>query len=261
MAADNNMTYEVRDLRFSYGKNQVLKGLSFDLREGLITTLIGANGCGKSTLFGLMTKNLVPEAGTIRFHGRALADIRLKDFARQAAIVHQYNTAPDDLTVRKLVSYGRTPYHTFGLSPDAARDEEKVRWAMEITDTLKHESKPVSQLSGGQKQRVWIAMALAQDTGVLFLDEPTTYLDIRYQLQILKLIRRLNREFGITIVMVLHDINQSLYYSDEIVAIKDGSLLAQGRPQEIISRELVRQVYGVDLSLAQVDGKPFLIPV
>ncbi len=261
MATDNNATYEVRQLHFSYGKNEVLKGITFDLHEGVITTIIGANGCGKSTLFNLMTKNLTPDRGDISFCGRALADIRLKDFAKQAAIVHQYNTAPDDITVEKLVSYGRTPYHTFGLSPDAAEDEEKVRWAMEITDTLKHKDKPVSQLSGGQKQRVWIAMALAQDTKVLFLDEPTTYLDIRYQLQILKLIRKLNREFGITIVMVLHDINQSLYYSDEIIAMKDGTILAQGRPDETIDGELVRSVYGVDLSVTSVDGKPFIIPV
>ena len=121
--------------------------------------------------------------------------------------------------------------------------------------------KPVSELSGGQKQRVWIAMALAQDTKVLFLDEPTTYLDIRYQLQILKLIRQLNREFGITIVMVLHDINQSLYYSDEIVAMKDGKMIAHGLPEEILTGGLVREVYDVELDIRTVDGKPFVIPV
>ena len=175
--------------------------------------------------------------------------------------MHQYNPPPADLSVEKLISYGRTPYHTLGLSPDAKEDEEKVRWAMEITHTLKHKDKPVAELSGGQKQRVWIAMALAQDTRILFLDEPTTYLDIRYQLQILKLIRQLNREFGITIVMVLHDINQSLYYSDEIVAMKDGKIIAQGRPEEVITTELVREVYDVDLQIQRTDGKPFILPV
>lgn len=261
MATGNDITFDVRDLHFAYDKQEVLKGLSFELHEGVITTLIGANGCGKSTLFNLMTKNLTPDSGEITFHGRPIGSIRLKEFAKQAAIVHQYNTAPDDLSVEKLVSYGRTPYHTFGLSPNAAEDEEKVRWAMEITDTLKHKDKPVSQLSGGQKQRVWIAMALAQDTKVLFLDEPTTYLDIRYQLQILKLIKKLNREYGITIVMVLHDINQSLHYSDEIVAMKDGVILAQGEPEKVITGELVREVYGVELNVTSVDGKPFIIPM
>ena len=125
----------------------------------------------------------------------------------------------------------------------------------------KHKNKPVAELSGGQKQRVWIAMALAQDTKILFLDEPTTYLDIRYQLQILKLIRQLNREFGITIVMVLHDINQSLNYSDEIIAMKDGKIIAQGQPEEVITTEIVHEVYDVDLQIQKTDGKPFILPV
>lgn len=261
MAMESNITYSIGDLFFAYGKHEVLKGLSFDLHEGKITTLIGANGCGKSTLFNLMTKNLKPDSGEILLGGKSLADIKLKDFARQTAIVHQYNTAPSDLSVEKLVSYGRTPYHTLGLSPDAKEDEEKIRWAMEITHTLKLKDKPVSELSGGQKQRVWIAMALAQDTNILFLDEPTTYLDIRYQLQILKLIRQLNREFGITIVMVLHDINQSLYYSDEIVAMRGGKIIAQGQPEEVITTELVKEVYNVDLKIQRMDNKPFILPV
>ena len=253
--------FTVKNLSFSYGKQQVLNGLHFSLHEGRITTLIGANGCGKSTLFNLMTRNLKPDQGEVFLREENIANLRLKDFAREAAIVHQYNMAPPDLTVEKLVSYGRTPYHTMGLSSDPQKDEEKIQWALEITHTSKHKDKPVTELSGGQKQRVWIAMALAQDTKVLFLDEPTTYLDVRYQLQILKLIQKLNREYGITIVMVLHDINQSLYYSDEIVAMKDGRMIAHGLPEEIITKELVKEVYGVDLTIQSVDGKPFVIPV
>lgn len=253
--------FTVKNLSFAYGKHQVLQGLDFSLREGEITTLIGANGCGKSTLFNLMTKNLKPDQGEIQFRGQDIAHLRLKDFAKEVAIVHQYNTAPPDLTVEKLVGYGRTPYHTLGLSGDPQQDEEKIRWALEITHTVKHKDKPVAELSGGQKQRVWIAMALAQDTKVLFLDEPTTYLDVRYQLQILKLIQKLNREYGITIVMVLHDINQSLYYSDEIVAMKGGKIIAQGVPECILTGELVKEVYDVDLTIQSVDGKPFVIPV
>ena len=253
--------FTVKNLSFAYGRQQVLKNLDMELHEGKITTLIGANGCGKSTLFHLMTKNLKPDEGEIFLWETSILDLKLKDFAKEVSIVHQYNTAPVDLSVEKLVSYGRTPYHTMGLSPDPKEDEEKIRWALEITHTYKHKDKPVSELSGGQKQRVWIAMALAQGTKVLFLDEPTTYLDIRYQLQILKLIRQLNREFGITIVMVLHDINQSLYYSDEIVAMKDGRMIAHGLPEEIISSELVGEVYDVNLEIRSVDGKPFVIPV
>lgn len=253
--------FTVKNLSFAYGKHQVLQGLDVSLREGKITTLIGANGCGKSTLFNLMTKNLKPDQGEIQFQGQDIAHLRLKDFAKEVAIVHQYNTAPPDLTVEKLVGYGRTPYHTLGLSGDPQQDEEKIRWALEITHTVKHKDKPVAELSGGQKQRVWIAMALAQDTKVLFLDEPTTYLDVRYQLQILKLIQKLNREYGITIVMVLHDINQSLYYSDEIVAMKGGKIIAQGVPECILTGELVKEVYDVDLTIQSVDGKPFVILV
>lgn len=253
--------FQIRGLSFAYGKHAVLKGLDLDLHAGRITTLIGANGCGKSTLFHLMTKNLRPDTGRILLHGQDISACRLRDFARQVAIVHQYNTAPADLSVEKLVAYGRTPYQTMGLSIDPEADAEKIRWALEITHTDKYRDKPVAELSGGQKQRVWIAMALAQGTQILFLDEPTTYLDIRYQLQILHLIRQLNQVFGMTIVMVLHDINQSLHYSDEIVAMSDGQVCAHGLPEEIMTPELIRRVYDVDLSIRPVDGKPFVIPV
>lgn len=253
--------FQIRGLSFAYGKHTVLKGLDLDLHAGRITTLIGANCCGKSTLFHLMTKNLRPDAGRILLRDQDISACRLRDFARQVAIVHQYNTAPADLSVEKLVAYGRTPYQTMGLSPDPEADAEKIRWALEITHTDKYRDKPVAELSGGQKQRVWIAMALAQGTQVLFLDEPTTYLDIRYQLQILHLIRQLNREYGMTIVMVLHDINQSLHYSDEIVAMSDGQVCAHGLPEEIVTPQLIRRVYDVDLAIRPVDGKPFVIPV
>jgi iron complex transport system ATP-binding protein len=255
--ADN--IFSVKELSFAYGKNEVIHGLNLEIHEGTVTTLIGSNGCGKSTLFNLMTKNLKPQKGSILFQGSEISQIKLKDFAKQAAIVHQYNTAPPDLSVEKLVSYGRTPYQTFGISQDTKKDEENVYRAMEITNVLKHRDKPVAELSGGQKQRVWIAMALAQDTKVLFLDEPTTYLDIRYQLQILKLVKRLNEEYGITIVMVLHDINQALCYSDEIVAMKSGKIIAQGKPEKIITTDLIRSVYDVELEIRDINGKPFVI--
>lgn len=235
--------------------------MNFEVEKGKVTTLIGANGCGKSTLFHLMTRNLKPDQGEILLEGENISQLKLKEFARKAAIVHQYNTAPNDLTVEKLVSYGRVPYHRIGKLRETEEEEEKIKWAMEITNTWKYKDKPVSTLSGGQKQRVWIAMSLAQDAGILFLDEPTTYLDVRYQLQILKLIRRLNQEYGITVIMVLHDINQSLYYSDNILAMKDGKIIAEGRPQEVISTQLIKEVYDVDLNLIYVDNVPFVIPV
>ena len=251
----------VEHLVKGYGENTVLDDVSFSVRPGEVVVVVGPSGCGKSTLFHLMTKNLRPDAGRILLRDQDISACRLRDFARQVAIVHQYNTAPADLSVEKLVAYGRTPYQTMGLSPDPEADAEKIRWALEITHTDKYRDKPVAELSGGQKQRVWIAMALAQGTQVLFLDEPTTYLDIRYQLQILHLIRQLNREYGMTIVMVLHDINQSLHYSDEIVAMSDGQVCAHGLPEEIVTPQLIRRVYDVDLAIRPVDGKPFVIPV
>lgn len=253
--------FDIKGLTFSYGTNEVIKGLDLSIKQGKVTTLIGANGCGKSTLFSLITKNLRPQRGEIRLECKDISQVKLKDFARQVAIVHQYNTAPADISVEKLVAFGRTPYHGFGSLSNSEEDEEKIKRALEITNTEKLKDKAVAQLSGGQKQRVWIAMALAQDTKILFLDEPTTYLDIRYQLQILKLVRKLNEEYGMTVIMVLHDINQSLYYSDEIVAMKDGRITAQGKPEEIITSELIKNVYDVELGISAVKGKPFVLPV
>lgn len=253
--------FDIKGLTFSYGTNEVIKGLDLSIKQGKVTTLIGANGCGKSTLFNLITKNLRPNSGEIRLEGKDISQVKLKDFARQVAIVHQYNTAPADISVEKLVAFGRTPYHGFGSPSNSEEDEEKIKRALDITNTEKLKDKAVAQLSGGQKQRVWIAMALAQDTKILFLDEPTTYLDIRYQLQILKLVRKLNEEYGMTVIMVLHDINQSLYYSDEIVAMKDGRITAQGKPEEIITSELIKNVYDVELGISAVNGRPFVLPV
>lgn len=141
------------------------------------------------------------------------------------------------------------------------KDVERVEWAMEVTRTEKYRNRSVSKLSGGQRQRVWIAMALAQDTELLLLDEPTTYLDVRYQIQILQLVRRLNKEYGLTIVMVLHDINQALYYSDEILAMKEGKMIGQGVPEEILTEELLEEIYGVRLPVFTVEKKPFILAV
>lgn len=258
---ENKFAYQVEHLSFSYGKERVIQDLSFHIKEGSITTLVGANGCGKSTLFQLLTKNLKPQKGKILLKGKNIESYKLKEFARQVAIVHQYNTAPLDLTVEKLVAYGRFPYHTMGRTYHYEKDEEKIRRAMEITNIWKYREKSVTQLSGGQKQRVWIAMALAQDTDILFLDEPTTYLDVRYQIEILRMIRQLNREYGITIAMILHDMNQSLHYSDEVVAMKEGQVVRQGQPEKIFTSQLVTSVYGISLPMQEINGRPFILPV
>lgn len=248
------------NISFSYGKNQVLESVSLQIAEGKITTIMGANGCGKSTLFNLMTKNLVPSQGSIYLNGKNIKNLTLKEFARKVAIVHQYNTASDDITVERLVAYGRTP-HMKMMQGQTKEDERMIQWAMEVTNILKYRDRELSKLSGGQRQRVWIAMALAQNTRTLFLDEPTTYLDIRYQIEILELVKKLNREYGITIIMVLHDINQAIYFSDQIIGLKDGQVSVSGTPQESITTESIRNLYGIELEIIQAAGKKFVLTV
>lgn len=251
---------KVKNVHFSYGKNKILNGVSFQIEEGKVTTIMGANGCGKSTLFSLMTKNLYPAKGNIFLKGKNILNLNLKEFARKVAIVQQYNTASDDITVESLISFGRTPYKKM-MQANSREDEEKIQWAMEVTGLTEYRNREVSRLSGGQRQRVWIAMALAQGTKTLFLDEPTTYLDIRYQIEILKLVKKLNQEYGITIVMVLHDINQAITYSDRIIGLKDGQVLVEGAPEEVITEESIRELYGINLGVTSIDGRKFVLAV
>ena len=251
---------EVRDLSFAYGKNSVLRGVSVKIEEGKITTIMGANGCGKSTLFSLMTKNLYPKKGNIFLRGKNIQNLNLKEFARQVSIVQQYNTASDDITVERLVSFGRTPHRKM-MQSRTEEDERLTEWSMEVTGILAYRDREVARLSGGQRQRVWIAMALAQNTKILFLDEPTTYLDIRYQIEILELVKKLNREYGITIVMVLHDINQAIAFSDRVVGLKDGHVTVDGVPEEVINPDSIQELYGIRLEVTKVEGQIFVLTV
>ena len=174
--------------------------------------------------------------------------------------MHQYNTAPNDITVEKLVSYGRIAHIDKGRR-NYADDEKYINFAMEVTGVSEFAKKQISNLSGGQRQRVWIAMALAQNTKILLLDEPTTYLDVRYQIEILRLVKKLNTEYGITIIMVLHDINQSIAYSDCIIAMKDGKILAEGNPNDVINEELIKNVYGIELSVKEIRENKIVLTV
>lgn len=253
--------FTVRDVSFSYDGRELFGGIDLDLHEGVVTTLIGANGSGKSTLFNLMTKNLKPRSGSIFLRGGDITSLRLRDFAKLVAIVQQRNVIPSGLSVEKLVGYGRFPYRSFGKALDADEDERMVRWALETTGLADCAKQAVSSLSGGQAQRAWIALALAQGSKVLLLDEPTTYLDVRYQLDVLRLVRRLNREFGMTVIMVLHNVNQALHYSDEVVTLARGRIVAQGEPSDIVTSELMREVYGIALKVTEVEGRPFVLDV
>lgn len=245
---------EVRDLHFAYGDNKILKGVQLMIPQGKITTIMGGNGCGKSTLFGLMTKNLIPNKGKIFLRGKNIQSLSIKEYAKKVSIVHQYNSAAEDTTVEDLIAMGRTPYLAHG-NIMTEEDDRIVDWAIEVTNLGEYREREVASLSGGQRQRVWIAMALAQNTKVLFLDEPTTYLDIRYQVEILELIRSLNRNYGITIVMVLHDINQAIAYSDQVIGLKNGKVIISGDPTEVITKESIYKLYTIHLEVTEIDGR------
>ncbi|MBS4207894.1 ABC transporter ATP-binding protein [Bacillus sp. FJAT-50079] len=253
---------EINNVTYSYDhKKNHLDGVNAEIELGKITTIIGPNGCGKSTLLGVISNNYIPHQGQVILQGKKLAKYKSKELAKKVAVVHQQNSAPADMTVERLISYGRLPYKSM-FSSTSSKDTEAIEWALNQTNLGSKRNVMIEALSGGERQRVWIAMTLAQSTPYLFLDEPTTYLDIYYQYEILELIKRLNVELGLTIVMVLHDINQAIRYSDTIIAMKDGKIVTKGKPEQIITDKLMKEVYGVDV-LIKEDEKTglYTIPV
>ncbi|GGA74422.1 ABC transporter ATP-binding protein [Ornithinibacillus halotolerans] len=253
---------EINNISFAYqDKIKRLHGIDAQINQGEITTIIGPNGCGKSTLLGIITNNYQPQEGQVILDGKVINKYKPKELAQKLGVVHQQNTAPSDMTVEKLVEYGRLPYkNTF--SPKTDEDEEKVEWALRRTGLLDRKDSKIDALSGGQQQRAWIAMALAQDTPFLFLDEPTSNLDIYYQYEILDLVKQLCDEHGLTIVMVLHDINQAIQYSHQIIAMKQGKIIEKGNPKEIVTPKLIHDVYGVNVVVKNdEDLGMYIVPV
>ncbi len=253
---------EIKDITFAYqDKIKRLQHINAKINKGEITTIIGPNGCGKSTLLGVLTNNHQPQEGQIILDGKMINKYKPKELAKKLGVVHQQNTAPEDMTVEKLIFYGRLPYKkTFSSHTD--EDEELVNWALKSTGLYEKRKETIDSLSGGQQQRAWIAMALAQNTPYLFLDEPTSNLDIYYQYEILELVRKLREEHSLTIVMVLHDINQAIQYSDQIIAMKDGKIMEQGNPKEVVTEQLIHDVYGVHV-VVKKDEKlgTYVVPV
>ncbi len=242
---------EINSITYSYdGKRNHLDAVNGIIDLGKITTIIGPNGSGKSTLLGIMSNNYMPNEGEVILEGKNLHNFKPKELAKKIAVVHQQNTAPADMTVERLTSYGRLPYKSM-FSSSATADDEAIEWALKLTNLVSKRDVPIDTLSGGERQRVWIAMTLAQSTPFLFLDEPTTYLDMYYQYDILELIKRLNKEYGLTIVMVLHDINQAIRYSDTIIAMKEGKIVKNGAPEHVITKETMKDVYGVDVLIKE----------
>lgn len=252
---ENKSALSVQDLHYSYEKGkEILHGISAAFTPGKITALIGANGCGKSTLLNLIAGVMKPDSGRILLNGRDIGTLKRTVVAQNIAVVHQSNTAPGDISVKALVSAGRTPYRTM-FKPAGEEDARAIQRALTDTDTAKFADRTVSALSGGQLQRVWLAMALAQDTDILLLDEITTYLDIHYQLEILQLITELNRKKGMTILMVLHDINLAFEFCDEVVVMQEGRIAAVGAMDTAVTESILNEAFGVSSRIVRIDGK------
>jgi iron complex transport system ATP-binding protein len=251
-----------RDLTLGYDERVVVDGVSVELPHGQVTVIVGANACGKSTLLRGMARLLRPRGGEVLLDGKAIHGIPTKEVARALGLLPQNPIAPEGVTVVDLVGRGRTP-HQGRFQRWSAEDEAAVAHALEVTDTLDLADRVVNELSGGQRQRVWIAMALAQETDLLLLDEPTTYLDVAHQVEVLDLLRDLNASRGTTIVMVLHELNLAARYADHLVAMRDGVVSAAGSPADVITRAGVREVFGMDCQVIAdpVSHTPMVVPV
>nr|WP_269328330.1 ABC transporter ATP-binding protein [Kineosporia mesophila] len=237
-------------------------GLDVAIPDGEITVIVGPNACGKSTLLRALARLLKPHTGQVLLDGRSISAYGAKELARQVGLLPQTSIAPDGITVADLVGRGRFPHQSL-LHQWSSADDAAVRSAMERTSVTELAARGVDELSGGQRQRVWVAMALAQQTPVLLLDEPTTFLDIAHQVEVLELCRELNQAEGKTIVAVLHDLNQACRYADHIIAMKDGAIVAQGRPADVITAEVVEAVFGLKCLIIDdpVTGTPLTVPL
>ena len=255
------MAIDVKNIRVGYGNKNIIENISLHIPRGSFCTVIGPNGCGKSTLLKAVSRNLPRTGGTVRIDGKPLEQYETKHLARKMAFLAQSPHIPEQFSARELVGYGRYP-HTRWLGSLRPEDHRIIDRAMALTGCGDFAERELAHLSGGERQRVWLAMALAQEAEILLLDEPTTYLDISHQLQTLELIRRMNEEMGRTVLMVLHDLNQAARYSDLIFVMKEGRLITRGKPAEVITEEILRDVFDIKAEII-IDGErgyPHLIP-
>ncbi|WP_030750459.1 ABC transporter ATP-binding protein [Streptomyces sp. NRRL F-5135] len=248
-------------LTLAYEDRTVVSDLDLAVPDGRVTVIVGPNACGKSTTLRALGRLLRPRSGSVLLDGTELAKIPTKRIARSIGLLPQSPVAPEAITVADLVSRGRQPHQRW-WQQWSEEDERAVRDAMARTDVTALADRSVDELSGGQRQRVWIAMALAQETDLLLLDEPTTFLDIAHQVEVLDLVRRLNHEQGRTVVIVLHDLNQAARYADHLVAMKAGRVVAEGPPADVVTAELVREVFGLESIVVPdpVTGSPLVVP-
>ncbi|EPY2275853.1 ABC transporter ATP-binding protein [Clostridium sporogenes] len=251
---------ETKNLDIAYEDTLIVKELNMQIPKGKITSIIGANGCGKSTILKAVGRILKPKNGLVHLSGQDISKLSTKEIAKKMAILPQNPTAPSGLTVSELVAYGRFP-HQKGFGNLTKEDKKIVKWALDSTKLSEFERREVDTLSGGQRQRVWIAMALAQQTDLILLDEPTTYLDLAHQLEVLKLLYELNRNQKCTIVMVLHDLNLAARFSDYIIAIQKGAIIKYGPPEEVMTPEVLRKTFNInaDIVIEPKSNRPVCI--
>ena len=256
------MYFGFRNLSVSYGKKEVLRSLDVDVPRGKVVTVIGQNGCGKSTMLKTVSKAVTPKRGEVVFCDRRLGEYAPKKLAQQIAYLSQVHESPPDIDVRTLVSYGRYPYSRFGKGLTKA-DAEVIDRALSLTGLTALQGRVLSTLSGGERQRAWIAMTIAQEPEILILDEPTTYLDVSYQVEVLELVKQLNRKLGMTIVMVLHDLNLAARYSNLLLAIKKGRLYAFGKPPEIVNEKNLKNLFEIEAAVYTdtIHDCPYFIPL
>jgi len=253
--------FQTEGITAGYDNKAILHDVDISIPSNKISIIIGANGCGKSTLLKTMARLIKPISGQVTLGGKSIHKIPPKQVARVLGLLPQSPIVPEGITVADLVGRGRFPHQTF-LKSWTKKDYEAVSEAMEIMNITEFADRHIDELSGGQRQRVWIAMALAQQTDILLLDEPTTFLDITYQVEILDLLTKLNRKYGTTIVMVLHDINLSARYADHIFAVKEGKLIAEGNPTEVLTSDLVKSVFNLNCVVIPdpISDTPLVIP-
>jgi len=251
-----------QSLTLAYDDKRIIQNLHLEIPQGRITALVGANGCGKSTLLRGLARLLKPEKGVVYLEGKAIAQLPTRTVAQRMAILPQGPVAPEGLTVRELVAQGRYPHQSW-LQQWSQDDEKRVTEALETTALQDLGDRPLDTLSGGQRQRAWIAMTLAQNTDILLLDEPTTFLDLAHQIEVLDLLYTLNQSRQCTIVMVLHELNQACRYADFMIAMREGYIYAQGTPEEVMTETTVREVFGLESRIVQdpVAGTPLCIPI
>lgn len=254
-------TLNTSHLDIAYEDRLIVQDLNISIPQGKITALVGANGSGKSTILKTMARILHPKGGSVLLDGKSIHKQSTREVAKQLAILPQNPTAPEGLTVYELVSYGRFP-HQKGFGGLKSEDRDVINWAIEATGMNEFSDRALEHLSGGQRQRAWIAMALAQETDILFLDEPTTFLDMAHQLEVLQLLEELNAESGRTIVMVVHDLNHAARYAHHMIAIKKGQAIAVGAPEEVVTSEVLREVFGIEADIVTDprSGVPLCLP-